>query len=81
MTSAQFQQQHEQRIARRASAPDAVNLFHDPAAGGRKPGPHRIGCVDDMGNKFPSISAAAAAHGCSVPNVLYKIRCGVWRYA
>lgn len=77
-----FEQVHEERIQRLASSPIAVNLFHDaPPRGGRKPGPHRIGCIDDQGNKFPSISAAAAAHGCSVPNVLYKIRRGVWRYA
>ena len=78
MTAAEF----EQRIIRHGSDSEPVNLFHDaPERKNRKPGPHRIGCVDDMGNKFPSISAAAAAHGCSVPNVLYKIRRGVWRYA
>ena len=80
MSTADYRQQHEERIARRAS--DAVNLFHDhKPRGGRKPGPHRVGCIDDAGNFWPSISAAAAAHGCSVPNVLYHIRRGTWRYA
>lgn len=80
MSTADYRQQHEERIARRAS--DAVNLFHDhKPRGGRKRGPWRVKIVDELGNEYPSMTAAAAARGCSVPNILYHIRRGTWRYA
>lgn len=60
----------------------AVNLFHDPKPrGGRKRGPWRVKIVDELGNEYPSMTAAAAARGTSVPNIIYRIRRGQWRYA
>jgi transcriptional regulator len=56
----------------------AVNLLHDSP---KETKHKKVAVLDDKGNRFPSIIAAAAVHNCSPSTVVYRIRKGVWRAA